>query len=146
MFGFVSAELSPDFDLNRLLNHGYLPRIYLSKDPRRLLNAYVANYLIEEIAAEGFFRFSEYGGIVRHRARQFFNDCTGLRNFQSDNQGVFSNSGRHLARQMVAQFSETPEKTGGGVCKILFFRCWCGEFFGKTRRYGTGVGVIWQGF
>jgi predicted AAA+ superfamily ATPase len=56
MFGFVAAELAPDFDLNRLLNHGYLPRIYLSPQPRRLLNAYVANYLKEEIAAEGLVR------------------------------------------------------------------------------------------
>jgi len=56
MFGFVSAELYPDFDLTRLLNHGYLPRIYLSDQPRRLLNAYVGNYLKEEIAAEGLVR------------------------------------------------------------------------------------------
>ncbi|NOX79864.1 MAG: ATP-binding protein, partial [Deltaproteobacteria bacterium] len=56
MFGLVSAELYPDFDLNRLLNHGYLPRIYLAGQPRRLLNAYVANYLKEEIAAEGLVR------------------------------------------------------------------------------------------
>lgn len=56
MFGFIAAELYPDFDLNRLLNHGYLPRIYLAKQPRRLLNAYVANYLKEEIAAEGLVR------------------------------------------------------------------------------------------
>lgn len=56
MFGFVSAELHSDFDLNKILNHGYLPRIYLADQPRRLLNAYVANYLKEEIAAEGLVR------------------------------------------------------------------------------------------
>jgi len=56
MFGFVSIELSSDFDLTRMLNHGYLPRIYLANNPRRLLNAYVANYLKEEIAAEGLVR------------------------------------------------------------------------------------------
>ena len=56
MFGFIAAELYPDFDLTRFLNHGYLPRIYLAKQPRRLLNAYVANYLKEEIAAEGLVR------------------------------------------------------------------------------------------
>lgn len=56
MTGFVSAELHPDFDLVRFLNHGYLPRIYLAKQPQRLLNAYVANYLKEEIAAEGLVR------------------------------------------------------------------------------------------
>lgn len=56
MFGLVSAELVPDFDLNRLLNHGYLPRIYLAAQPQRLLNGYVADYLKEEIAAEGLVR------------------------------------------------------------------------------------------
>ena len=56
MFGLIAAELGPDFDITRLLNQGYLPRIYLAKQPRRLLNAYVANYLKEEIAAEGLVR------------------------------------------------------------------------------------------
>lgn len=64
MFGFVSAELYPDFELERLLNNGYLPRIYLAKQAKRLLNAYVADYLKEEIAAEGLVRnlpvFSEF--------------------------------------------------------------------------------------
>jgi len=56
LFGFVAGEFLPEFDLDRFINHGYLPRIYLSKQPRRLLNAYVANYLKEEIAAEGLVR------------------------------------------------------------------------------------------
>jgi len=56
MFGFIAAEFTPEFDLLRFLNNGYLPRIYLSEEPRRLLNAYVANYLKEEIAAEGLVR------------------------------------------------------------------------------------------
>lgn len=56
MFGLVSAELQADFDLTRMLNHGYLPRIYQASQPNRLLNAYVADYLKEEIAAEGLVR------------------------------------------------------------------------------------------
>jgi len=56
MFGFIAAEFFPDFDLLRFLNNGYLPRIYLSEEPLRLLNAYVANYLKEEVAAEGLVR------------------------------------------------------------------------------------------
>ena len=47
-----------------MLNHGYLPRIYLSAQPQRLLNAYVADYLKEEVAAEALVRnlpvFSEF--------------------------------------------------------------------------------------
>ena len=68
LLGFTSTELGPKFDLSRMLNHGYLPRIYMTEAPRRLLNAYVANYLKEEIAAEGLVRnlpvFSEFLGIA----------------------------------------------------------------------------------
>src|SRR3990172_9232701 len=56
LFGFVSAELGAEFDLTRMLNHGYLPRHYLAADPRRLLRAYVDDYLKEEVAAEGVTR------------------------------------------------------------------------------------------
>ena len=64
LLGLTSFELDKKFDLARILNHGYLPRIYLAENPKRLLNAYVANYLKEEIAAEGLVRnlpvFSEF--------------------------------------------------------------------------------------
>ena len=40
----------------RTLNHGYLPRIYQAARPRRLLDAYIADYLREEVAAEGLVR------------------------------------------------------------------------------------------
>ncbi|MCI0623235.1 MAG: DUF4143 domain-containing protein [Acidobacteria bacterium] len=56
LFGFVSAELRPDFDLARMINHGYLPRHYLSSTPEKLLRSYVNDYLKEEIAAEGLVR------------------------------------------------------------------------------------------
>ena len=56
LFGLVSSELGDDLDLTRLLNHGYLPRYYLSERPERLLHAYVADYLKEEVAAEGLVR------------------------------------------------------------------------------------------
>ncbi len=56
LFGLVSAELQSEFDLSRMLNQGYLPRIHQASRPNRLLNAYVADYLKEEIAAEGLVR------------------------------------------------------------------------------------------
>jgi predicted AAA+ superfamily ATPase len=64
LYGLSAHELSTDFDLNRMLNHGTLPRIYASASPRSLLNAYVADYLKEEVMAEGLVRhlppFSEF--------------------------------------------------------------------------------------
>ena len=54
--GLSAVELGDKADLVRLLNHGYLPRIYSASKPQRLLHAYVADYLKEEIAAEGLVR------------------------------------------------------------------------------------------
>jgi predicted AAA+ superfamily ATPase len=56
LHGLVSAELGDRMDLVRLLNHGYTPRHFLSEQPRRLLDAYVSDYLKEEVAAEGLVR------------------------------------------------------------------------------------------
>lgn len=68
LYGLVSHELGMDFSLDRLLNHGYLPRHHLSSQPQRLIRAYVADYLKEEIAAEGLVRnlpaFSSFLDIV----------------------------------------------------------------------------------
>ena len=48
LHGLTAQELGADFDLTRLLNHGYLPRMYANARPARLLDAYVADYLKEE--------------------------------------------------------------------------------------------------
>lgn len=56
LFGLTSAELEDSFCLERILNHGYLPLIYQSDIPQQLHRAYVANYLTEEVAAEGLVR------------------------------------------------------------------------------------------
>jgi len=53
LYGLVSSELGKDFDIDRMLSNGYLPSIYSSDKPRRLLDAYVSDYLREEIAYEG---------------------------------------------------------------------------------------------
>ncbi|MBW2421358.1 MAG: ATP-binding protein [Deltaproteobacteria bacterium] len=64
LHGLTAGELGREFDLDRMLNHGYLPRIYEASRPRRLLDAYVADYLKEEVASEGLVRnlptFSEF--------------------------------------------------------------------------------------
>jgi predicted AAA+ superfamily ATPase len=56
MSGLVSTEIGPDYSLERLLNYGYLPSIYDSENPRPYLRAYCADYLKEEIFAEGLVR------------------------------------------------------------------------------------------
>ena len=56
LFGLTAIEIGPDFDLDRLLNHGYLPSAYAAAQPARRLRSYVADYLKEEVAAEGLVR------------------------------------------------------------------------------------------
>jgi uncharacterized protein len=55
LFPLVSNEI-PDFDLLRALNNGLLPRHYLSENPKKLISAYIGNYLRDEIMAEARIR------------------------------------------------------------------------------------------
>ena len=50
--GPLCSDEIPTFDLQKALTAGLLPDHYLSPDPKRDLQAYVADYLKEEIAAE----------------------------------------------------------------------------------------------
>lgn len=84
-YPFVYKEI-PHFDLLRALNHGLLPSHYLSEQPSRMLRAYIADYLIEEIQAEGLVR--NLPGFAR------FMDLVGFSNGQMIN---FSNLARDCA-------------------------------------------------
>ncbi len=55
LFPLVSAEV-PDFDLNRALNHGMLPRHYLMENPTMRVQAYIGDYLQQEIVEEAIVR------------------------------------------------------------------------------------------
>ena len=55
LFPLVSAEI-PDFDLNRALNHGMLPHHYLMENPDMRIQAYIGDYLQQEIAEEAIVR------------------------------------------------------------------------------------------
>jgi predicted AAA+ superfamily ATPase len=56
LHGLVSTEVGERFDLVRALNHGYLPRHYLTDDARGVIRAYMDDYLKEEVVAEGLTR------------------------------------------------------------------------------------------
>ena len=64
LHGLSASELGREFNLDRVLNYGYFPHICQAAQPRHLLDAYIADYLKEEIAAEGLVqnlsRFSNF--------------------------------------------------------------------------------------
>jgi predicted AAA+ superfamily ATPase len=73
LFPLVSKEI-PQFDLQRALNHGLLPRHYLAKNPTPLIHSYVGDYLREEIAAEALTRnIPAFGRFLE--AAAFSNGC-----------------------------------------------------------------------
>ena len=70
----------PDFHLLRAFQQGLLPANYLSDQPKRMLRAYIGDYLIEEIQAEGlvrnlpgFARFMELVGYTNGQMLNFAN-------------------------------------------------------------------------
>jgi predicted AAA+ superfamily ATPase len=102
LFGLSARELGNDFDIHRMLNHGTLPRIYLSESPRRLLNAYVAEYLKEEVMAEG---------LVRHLPP--FSNFLNAAALSDTEQVNYSNIARELgvSRETVSGYFEILEDT-----------------------------------
>lgn len=80
LHGLTAREIGEDFNVTRMLNQGYLPRMYQSDRPNRLLNAYIADYLKEEVAAEGFVRnlpvYSEFLNIAALSDTQLVNFST----------------------------------------------------------------------
>jgi uncharacterized protein len=66
----IARELGRDFDLNRAVERGTLPSIYLSDDPEADLAAYAGAYLQQEIVAEAATRnipaFSRFLRVAAH--------------------------------------------------------------------------------
>ena len=56
LHGLTAHEIGEGFDLDRLLHRGYLPRVFEGGQPRRQLDAYISDYLREEVAAEALVR------------------------------------------------------------------------------------------
>lgn len=77
LYPLIQSEI-PEFDLLKALNNGLLPKHYLSAKPKKLIDAYLGNYLKDEIIAEAKIRniqaFSQFlesaafsnGEIVNH--------------------------------------------------------------------------------
>jgi uncharacterized protein len=64
LYGLCMKELGELFNLKRALNQGYLPSLYLNEDYIERQEAYVKDYLKEEVASEALVRnlevFSEF--------------------------------------------------------------------------------------
>ena len=84
LFPLVSAEI-PDFDIVRALNNGMLPRHYLVPNAEKRIQAYIGDYLQQEIVEEAvvrrldaFTRFLQVAALINGEIVNFTNiaqDC-----------------------------------------------------------------------
>ena len=153
MFGFIVAELYPSFDLTRMLNHGYLPKIYLSNQPQRLLNAYVANYLKEEIAAEGLVRnlplFSEFLNMAALSDAEPVNFSTIARDCGVSSptiKGYFQILEDTLLGRWLPSFRKRPKRRIAASAKFYFADVGVVNFLAKRGAMESGSELFGKAF
>ena len=141
--GITARELGGDFDLDRLLTTGYLPSVYQSPRPARLLDAYVADYLRQEIAAEGLVRsLPAFSGFLDAAAfsdgdpGQFLKYRPRVRRVPPYRQGLLRDLGGHLAGEMAAGVPQAPQAPGFPGTEVLLLGCRC-------RQQAGGAGERW---
>lgn len=153
LFGFSATELGSDFDLTRILNHGYLPRIYLAEKPGRLLNAYVANYLKDEIAAEGLVRklpvFSDFLNMAALSDTEPVNFSTIARDCGVSSQTIreyFQILEDTLLGRWLPSFRKRPKRRVAASAKFYFSDVGVVNFLAKRGKLDPGSELFGKAF
>ena len=103
MHPLVSAEVD-DLNLLRALNRGMIPMHYLQEEYRKSLQAYVGDYLKEEVFEEGltrnipaFLTVLRCDGVLPRRTDELCEHCPGLRCRFEDGQRILPDPCGHTA-------------------------------------------------
>lgn len=138
LFGLSAREIGGKLDFLKLLNNGYIPPVYCSRNPRRLLNAYVAQYLKEEIAAEGLVRnlpvFSEFLNIASLSDTELLNFTTIARDIgvaSSTVKGYFEILSDTLLGRFLPSYRKRPKRRITNMPKFYFFDVGVVNFLAK---------------
>jgi len=153
LFGLVATEVGRDWDLTRMLNHGYLPRMYLAERPLRLLDAYVADYLKEEIAAEGLVRnlpvYSEFLNIAALSDTELVNFSTIARDCGVSShtiQGYFQILVDTLLGRWLPAFRLRPKRRVVAAPKFYFSDVGVVNFLARRGRLEAGSELFGKAF
>jgi predicted AAA+ superfamily ATPase len=153
LFGLTASELGEQFDLVKALNHGYLPRMYLSNSPKRLQNAYVADYLKEEVAAEGLVRnlpvFSEFLNMAALSDTEPVNFSTIARDCGVSSQtikGYFQILEDTLLGRWLPAFRKRPKRRVATSSKFYFSDVGVVNFLAKRGRLEQGSELFGKAF
>ncbi|MCO5247497.1 MAG: AAA family ATPase [Chitinophagales bacterium] len=127
LFPLVSAEI-PDFDLIKALNSGLLPKHYLSTNYKRLLAAYIGNYLKDELVREAqlrslsiFTRFLEAAAFSNGEMVNYSNIATDTGVSSNTIKSYFQILEQTLLGRFVPVFQKRPKRRVIQAPKFYFF-------------------------
>lgn len=144
LFPFVSAEL-PDFNLVRAVNNGMLPRHYLIENPEKRLQAYIGDYLQEEILAEAltrnlssFSRFLEVAALTDGEMLNYQNIATDCGISATTVKEYFVILTETMLGYMIPAYSKTMKRRLIQTSKFYFFDVGIVNYLTKRRNILPG--------
>ena len=153
LYGLSAREIVPDLDFIRLLNNGYIAPFYQSQNPQRLLDSYIAQYLKEEIAAEGIVRnlpaFSEFLNIAALSDTELLNYSTIARDVgaaSSTIKGYFEILADTLLGRFLPPYRKRPKRRISSASKFYFFDVGVVNFLAKRGEIRVKSELIGKAF
>lgn len=150
---FSWHELGEKFNLDRALNHGLLPPIYLSESADEDLQAYVGTYLKEEIAAEGltrnvpaFSRFLEVTALCNGKIINYSNISNDAQVARSTVQEYFEILKDTLIGHEVKSWRKTVKRKPLATSKLYFFDIGVVRFLQNRSRIQRGSPEFGEAF
>ena len=152
MYPLVSAEI-PDFDLNRAIQNGMLPRHYTVQNPQRRLQAYIGDYLNEEIRAEALsrnlFSFTRFMEI----AAQCNGEMIVYKNIAQDC-GISANTVKEyffileqtMIGYLIPGFTATTKRRAISAPKFYYFDVGIANYLLKRSNMTQGTIIFGQAF
>ena len=139
LYPLVSAEI-PNFDIIKAVNYGLLPQHYLSPNPRKKLQAYVGNYLQEEIREEAqlrnlraFTRFLEISGLTNGEIVNFANIATDCGVSAPTTKEYFSILEETMFGYFVPAFTKTVKRRLKQAPKFYLFDVGVANYLAKRK-------------
>ena len=139
LYPLIYKEI-PDFNLIRALNHGLLPRHYLSKNPKKLNSAYVGSYLHDEIMAEAkirniasFSRFLEVASFSNGEIVNYTNIATECGVSSPSIKEYFQILEDTLIGRFLPSYQKKPKRKVIQAPKFYFFDVGIANFLAKQN-------------
>ena len=152
LYPLIYKEI-PDFDLNRALNHGLLPRHYLSERPEKLKSAYIGSYLRDEIMAEakirnisGFSRFLEAAAFSNGEIVNYTNIATECGVSSPTIKEYFQILEDTLTGRFLPSFQKKPKRRVVLSPKFYYFDVGIANYLAKQKSINPGSEAFGKAF